>query len=107
MSLKITSVTYRRHRRRTILATGRFSCVKTAKSAGGLRETLCPEMAFACAGGGHFERTDPTPDPNAERPNAECPNAERPYAGRSPSVFMPRRARMHSAMHPRPAKGRG
>src|ERR1017187_2291630 len=125
MSLKITSVTYPRHRSRTILGTGRFSCVKTAKSAGGLRETLCPEMAFASAGGrllagctsyaharfrrhlpvaggGHFERTDPAPRPNAERPNAERPNA-----GRSPNVFMPRRARMHSAMHPRPAKGRG
>jgi hypothetical protein len=51
MSLKITSVTYRRQRSRTILATGRFSRVKTANSAGGLRETLCPEMAFASAGG--------------------------------------------------------
>jgi ubiquinone biosynthesis protein COQ9 len=51
MSLKITSVTYRRYRGRTILATGLFSRVKTAKNAGGLHETLCPEMAFASAGG--------------------------------------------------------
>jgi hypothetical protein len=28
-----------------------FSRIKTAKNAGGLRETLCPEMAFASVGG--------------------------------------------------------
>src|SRR5260370_37562047 len=93
MSLKITSVTYRRYRSRTILARGLFAGVKTAKCTGGLRETLCPELAFASAGGWllagrtssvnarfrhhfpvaggrHFERTDPTPGPGA-RYNAE------------------------------------
>jgi hypothetical protein len=54
MSLEITSVTYRRCGSRTILAIGRFSGFKTAKTAGGLRETLCPEMAFAFAGGRLF-----------------------------------------------------
>jgi hypothetical protein len=51
MSPEITSVTYRRYRSRTILAIRLFSRVKNAKTAGGLRETLCPEMAFASAGG--------------------------------------------------------
>jgi hypothetical protein len=56
MSLKITSVTYRRYHGRAILDIGRFSRVKPPKTAGGLRETLCPEMAFASAGGRLFAR---------------------------------------------------
>ena len=110
MSHKITSVTYRRYRSRTILTTGRFVRVETAKTAGGLRETLCPEMAFASAagrllasgtssahgrfrqhfsmvGGRNFERADSAPGTNAER---------------NPAPLMPRRY----AMHPRPAKSR-
>jgi hypothetical protein len=60
MSPKITSVTYRRYRYRTIFSAGLFSRVKPlrtkneerrTKNAGGLRETLYPEMAFASAGG--------------------------------------------------------
>src|SRR5208337_4704813 len=51
MTLTITSVTYRRLRLRTILATGRFSPAKTAPTAGGLRETLGCEITFASAGG--------------------------------------------------------
>jgi hypothetical protein len=51
MSQRITSVTYRRYRNRTIVSAGLFSRIKTAKNAGGLRETLCPEMAFASVGG--------------------------------------------------------
>src|ERR1700687_5135848 len=111
MSQRITSVTYRRYRNRTIFSAGLFSRVQTAENAGGLRETLCPELAlalaggrllargtspcnarfrrhFPVAGGGHFERAHPAPGPNA---------------GRSPPPFMLR----HRAMHPRPAKGRG
>jgi hypothetical protein len=56
MSLKITSVTYRRYHGRAILDIGRFSRDKPPKTAGGLRETLCPEMAFASAGGRLFAR---------------------------------------------------
>jgi hypothetical protein len=63
MSQEITSVTYRRYRNRTIFCPGQFSRVKPlrtkneerrSKNAGGLRETLCPEMAFALAGGRLF-----------------------------------------------------
>jgi len=46
--LEITSVTYRRLRRRASLTTGRDS---RGKTAGGLLETLCLELAIAPAGG--------------------------------------------------------
>src|ERR1039458_4834791 len=116
MSQEVTSVTYRRHHGQTTLGTGRFSRVKTAKIAGGLGETLCPEITsasaasgrlfagrancahpcfrrhFPMAGGGSFERAHPAFGPNA---------------GRSPDALVPRYVAMHPAMHPRLPKSRG
>src|SRR5271166_988143 len=109
MPLKITSVTYRRSRCRTILTTGQFPRVKTA---GGLGETLYPEIIFVAVGGSspagrtafdhsrrrhfpvarrrHIERTDPAFGANG---------------GRNLVAFLPGYDAMQSAMHPRPAKG--
>jgi hypothetical protein len=114
MSLKITSVTYRRYHGRAILDIGRFSRVKPPKTAGGLRETLCPEMAFASAGGRLFARSTSTPHvrfrrhfPVAGGRHFEYQDpAPGPNAGKELEVFLQRYIAMHQAMHPRPAKSR-